>query len=92
MAKGEEAFSSATGRRRHQPASPPIACGDLRSLTSFEISVITATIMPASADAPEHCRVSVMVPPEINIQVNLPTAWNGRLLHVRQRRLGGRVV
>jgi feruloyl esterase len=58
---------------------PAIACGELRRLTSFEISVITATVFPASPDVPEHCRVSVMVPPAINIQVNLPTAWNGRL-------------
>ena len=58
---------------------PAIACGELRSLTSFDLSVIGATVIPASANAPEHCRVSLMVPPEINIEVNLPTAWNGRL-------------
>jgi feruloyl esterase len=64
------------------PAStgkPAIACGELRSLTSFDLSVIGARVIPASANAPEHCRVSLMVPPEINIEVNLPTAWNGRL-------------
>jgi feruloyl esterase len=64
------------------PAStgkPAIACGELRSLTSFDLSVIAARVIPASANAPEHCRVSLMVPPEINIEVNLPTAWNGRL-------------
>ena len=58
---------------------PAIACGELRSLTSFDLSVIGARVIPASANAPEHCRVSLMVPPEINIEVNLPTAWNGRL-------------
>ncbi len=58
---------------------PAIACNELRSLTSFDIYVIGATVIPASANAPEHCRVSLMVPPEINIEVNLPTAWNGRL-------------
>jgi hypothetical protein len=58
---------------------PAIACGELRSLTSLELSVISATVIPGSADVPEHCRVSLMVQPEINIQVNLPTAWNGRL-------------
>jgi Tannase and feruloyl esterase. len=36
-------------------------------------------VIPASTTAPEHCRVSLMVPPEINIEVNLPAAWNGRL-------------
>jgi hypothetical protein len=64
------------------PAStgkPAMACGELRGLTSFDLYVIGATVIPASANAPEHCRVSLMVPPEINIEVNLPTAWNGRL-------------
>jgi len=60
-------------------AKPSMACGELRSLTSFDLYVIGATVIPASATAPEHCRVSLMVPPEINIEVNLPTAWNGRL-------------
>src|ERR1700722_17090501 len=58
---------------------PAMACGELRGLTSFDLYVISATVIPASANAPEHCRVSLMVPPEINIEVNLPTEWNGRL-------------
>jgi hypothetical protein len=58
---------------------PAIACGELRGLTNFDLYVIGATVIPASASAPEHCRVSLMVAPEINIEVNLPTAWNGRL-------------
>jgi len=58
---------------------PAIACPELRSLTTFDLSVIGATVIQASANAPEHCRVSLMVPPEINIEVNLPAAWNGRL-------------
>jgi len=41
--------------------------------------VISAKLIPASSAAPEYCRVSLMVAPEINIQVSLPTAWNGRL-------------
>ena len=56
-----------------------MACGELRSLTSFDLSVISAVVIPSSASSPEHCRVSLMVPPEVNIQVNLPAAWNGRL-------------
>jgi feruloyl esterase len=56
-----------------------MACGELRSLTSFDLSVISATVIPGSANAPEHCRVRVMVQPEINIEINLPTAWNNRL-------------
>jgi hypothetical protein len=58
---------------------PVIACGELRSLTSFALSVISATVIPGSAGAPEHCRVRAMAQPEINIEVNLPAAWNNRL-------------
>jgi len=56
-----------------------ITCSELRSLTSFDLSVISAIVIPASSDVPEHCRVHVMVQPEINIEVNLPTKWNSRL-------------
>ena len=42
-----------------------MACGELRGLTVGERS---GTLPP-----------SLMFPPEINIEVNLPTAWNGRL-------------
>lgn len=58
---------------------PAIACGELRSLTSFDLSVISATVIPSLANAPEHCRVRLMVQPEINIEVNLPSTWNNRL-------------
>ena len=58
---------------------PAGACKELRSLTSLELSVIGATVIPASETVPEHCRVSLMAQPEINIEVNLPSAWNGRL-------------
>jgi hypothetical protein len=58
---------------------PAIACGELRSLTSFDLSVISATVVQGSASAPAHCRVRAMVQPEINIEVNLPEMWNNRL-------------
>ncbi len=53
-------------------------CGQLLGLTGFELSVISAVLVPASTAAPEHCHVSLMAQPEINIEVNLPTTWNGR--------------
>src|SRR5947209_4976449 len=61
-------------------AKPAVACGELRALTGLSLSVISANVIAASAAAPEHCRVSLMAPPEVNIEVNLPTTWNGRLL------------
>jgi feruloyl esterase len=58
---------------------PAMACGELRALTNYDLYVIGARVIPAAANVPEHCRVTLMVAPEINIEVNLPTAWNGRL-------------
>jgi Tannase and feruloyl esterase len=60
-------------------AKAKIACGELRSLTGFDLSVISATLIPAAGEVPEHCRVSILVQPEVGVEVNLPSAWNGRL-------------
>jgi pimeloyl-ACP methyl ester carboxylesterase len=60
-------------------ASAKAVCSELRGLTNYEISVVGAIVIPETRDVPEHCRVSVLIAPEINIEVNLPTSWNGRL-------------
>ena len=62
------------------PASKPrTTCAALVALTGYEFSVYSAAIIPASDTVPEHCRVGLLVQPDINIEVNLPTLWNGRL-------------
>jgi feruloyl esterase len=58
---------------------PRTACKGLTTLTGYDLSVYSAAIVPASAAAPEHCRVGLLAQPDINIEVNLPTQWNGRL-------------
>ena len=58
---------------------PALACRELLSLTGYDLSVVSAAIIAAGPAAPEHCRVRAMVQPEINIEVNLPAAWNNRL-------------
>ncbi len=60
--------------------SPKLGCTDLRSLTGYEFTVATAILIPAGSQAPEHCRVSGQIPPEIRFEVNLPAGWNGRFL------------
>lgn len=57
---------------------PSTACRQLASLTGFDLSVISATLLPATGNSPEHCHVFLMAQPELNIEVNLPTNWNGR--------------
>src|ERR1039458_6320558 len=59
-------------------AKPVTACSQLLSLTDFDLSVVSAALVPPSTSAPEHCQVFLMAQPEINIEVNLPTGWNGR--------------
>ena len=47
------------------PAAKPVtSCGQLLGLTDFELSVISATLVP-SGSAPEHCHVFLMAQPEI---------------------------
>jgi Tannase and feruloyl esterase len=56
-----------------------VACPSLVSLTAYDFSITAATIIPASADTPEYCRVVGLIQPEIRFEVGLPSAWNGRL-------------
>jgi len=58
---------------------PKLNCPDLRSLTGYEFSIITASAIAGTADVPEHCLVSGQILPEIRFEVGLPAAWNRRL-------------
>ena len=66
-------YKAAASFRPHAP------CASLVALTSYDFSVYSARIVPASDSAPEHCRVDLLVQPDINVEVNLPALWNGRL-------------
>jgi feruloyl esterase len=61
---------------------PKIGCADLRSLTGYEFTIETATLIPANADAPERCRIRGQILPEIQFEVNLPATWNRRFYMV----------
>jgi hypothetical protein len=64
------------------PASPSdrkLTCKALVSLTGYEFSINSSTLVKATGEVPEHCRVAGQILPEIQFEVNLPTAWNGRL-------------
>lgn len=58
---------------------PRSSCAGLVALTGYAFSVYSAAMVPASDSAPEHCRVDLLVQPDTNIEVNLPTLWSGRL-------------
>ena len=57
---------------------PRKACDALGQFKSKEIAQITATVVPAAAAAPAHCRVTGVLSPEIAFEVSLPAKWNGR--------------
>jgi feruloyl esterase len=57
---------------------PRKACEALGQFKSKEIASITATVVPAGATAPAHCKVSGVLSPEIAFEVSLPAKWNGR--------------
>ena len=57
---------------------PKVSCSDLRSLTGYEFTVESASLVPATAEAPEYCRVRGQILPEILFDVNLPSVWNRR--------------
>ena len=65
-------------------ARPKAACASLVALTGYELSVTTATVVAASPQAPEHCRISGQILPEVRFQLNLPASWD----HAKGRRSG----
>src|SRR5262245_40316543 len=59
--------------------SPRAACATLVAMTGYEFSIITATTVAATNDAPEFCRATGQIQPEIRFEASLPSSWNGRL-------------
>jgi len=59
-------------------AAPSMACADFAYRTTYDFTIFSAELVPASDTVPEHCRLDGLIRPEIRFQVNLPTAWNGR--------------
>ena len=57
---------------------PRKACEDLGKFKSKELVQMTAATMPATGNAPAHCRVAGVIAPEIAFEVSLPAKWNGR--------------
>ena len=54
-------------------------CKDLIATSNYEYTIISAKLIAADNNIPEHCRLSGLVQEEIRFEVNLPTEWNGRL-------------
>jgi hypothetical protein len=62
------------------PRLPPrVACPALVSQTGYDFSIVSATPVAQTGDAPEYCHVLGLIQPEVRVEVNLPASWNGRL-------------
>ena len=57
---------------------PAVSCRSLVSSTDHDVAIVSATLVEATADVPEHCRVYGVILPETRFGVHLPTGWNGR--------------
>ncbi len=59
-----------------------LACKSLLGLTNSEFSVVSAEIVPAADQLPDHCRVHGFILPAINFEVRLPDNWNRKFYMV----------
>lgn len=74
---------SALGQAKVAYADTPFtaqrACKAMRAASDYRHTIVAADLVPASKAVPAHCRLTGLIPTEVRFEVNLPTAWNGRL-------------
>ena len=59
-------------------AAPRKACESLSAFKGEGVVSISARVVPATADTPQHCRVIGAITPEVAFEINLPDRWNRR--------------
>jgi feruloyl esterase len=57
-------------------------CTELVSLSIQNTTITSATMIPAAGSTPAYCNVLATVAPQTDIQVQLPTNWKNRYLHL----------
>jgi feruloyl esterase len=76
-----QSFSNASGSLANYSvadSTPSKACDSLASFKGDGIVSVTARVVAATADTPQHCRVVGTITPEVAFEVNLPDRWNQR--------------
>ena len=58
--------------------APRKSCESLSTFKGDGLVSITARVVPATADTPQHCRVLGTIQPEVAFEVHLPDRWNRR--------------
>jgi feruloyl esterase len=59
-------------------ATPQKTCENLAAVKGEGVMTIQARVVAATADTPQHCRVTGVITPEVAFEVNLPDRWNRR--------------
>jgi feruloyl esterase len=61
----------------------PVNAAPLAALTDAPTTILSARIVAAERDVPEHCRVEAQVSPTVGVLVKLPTTnWNGKFIEI----------
>lgn len=64
------------------PAPVTMACADFSGKTIAGAAVTSASVVAATATAPEYCRVQATLATKLNFELRLPSSgWNGKLLY-----------
>jgi feruloyl esterase len=71
---------------------PQKTCESLSMFTGEDITSIQARVVAATADTPQHCRVTGIIAPEVAFEVNLPERWNRRFYMTGNGGLAGEPV
>jgi feruloyl esterase len=58
--------------------TPQKTCESLSAFKGEGIVSVQARVVAATADTPQHCRVTGVITPEVAFEVNLPDRWNQR--------------
>src|SRR2546422_10716878 len=67
---------------RADAGEPVMPCAALAHVALPDTVITTAALVQAQGAVPAYCKVLGTVAPETDVEVRLPDAWLGRLLHV----------
>jgi hypothetical protein len=76
-------------------SGPPIsrrpACPELVNRTIGGAKIASSAVVPARRGLPEYCEVQAAIASDLELEVRLPTTWNGKLLYLGTRGWGGTI-
>ena len=76
-----QAFANASSSLSKYTVAETVPAKNCESLSSYkgaDIVSISARVVTATADTPQHCRVTGVITPEVAFEISLPAQWNQR--------------